>query len=150
MKTLLLALALCGCQVESTASDLAGNDLSQSQPDFLCTTSACAAQPCTPGCVFDAMVSGACPSSSPAHVGTAKATACTGWCGLQELNVGGCLRYRSEDPACPTWCISYDQSCWEHTPEADYAGGGAICSAGYCYGGGPLEDLWIPCVDMTT
>src|SRR5262245_64724705 len=67
-----LALAICGCQVGP--SNLS-KDLSQSQPDFLCTSSACAAQPCTPDCIFEPMSSASCPASMVRKIGRASCRA---------------------------------------------------------------------------
>jgi hypothetical protein len=142
MHKLCLALVLLGCGEEALPSS---SDLSGQTPDYLCTSAACAAQPCTPGCVFDP---GPCNGST--RIETDRARACPGWCGLQEMLVEGCLRYRSEDPACPTWCVSWgDAACWERTPAADYANGGAICPDHIgCFGGAPPGDLYHPCVDL--
>jgi hypothetical protein len=111
----------------------------------LCTSPACAANPCTPGCVF-VEPGGAC----PATVDEATVRACSSFCGLQTINPAGCLRYRSEDPACPTWCTAWgDPRCWAPTPAIDYVNGGAICATGVgCYGGALLDDLSIPCFDF--
>jgi hypothetical protein len=118
----------------------------------LCTQSACAANPCARGCTFaptDAR--GGCGGDVPARVSTSVVEACSGFCGLQQVNPGGCFRYRSEDPACSAWCINWSGSCWETTPQADYVNGGAICNAGAaCYGGFYLEDMAVRCVDAGT
>jgi hypothetical protein len=146
---LILALVLCSCGEEAPPStDLAGADLS-TLPEILCTSATCSAAPCTPGCVFQPTMSGAC-AAPLQKIETVRAMACPGWCGLQQILVEGCLRYRSEDPACPTWCTAWgDAACWEQTPPADYAQGGAICSAGSsCFGGAELQDADVPCRDM--
>jgi hypothetical protein len=127
MKKLLFALLIGGCAPSS---------------DSFCTSAACAAHPCTPGCVFQN--GGSCSS----RVSIATVRACPGWCGLIDENPAGCLRYRSEDSACPTWCINYGGACWEQTPRADYSTGGAICTTdASCAGGPPPADLYYQCVD---
>jgi hypothetical protein len=138
-------LALFGCTYEASPSeDLSPIDFSGAIPETLCTTSACANQPCTAGCVFEPTTAGC-----TAQVKTARVMACPGWCGLQQVLPYGCLRYRSEDPRCPTWCVSWgDAACWEQTPMTDYSTGGAICPAGSgCFGGYPLADSGVACVD---
>ncbi len=147
MRPILLTLLLCGCTVDD--SGLVDGDLGAQPVVALCTSAACASAPCTQGCIFTATTSDhRCPGASP--VDAARVEACSGWCGLQTIYAEGCLRYRDEDPHCPDWCVAWgDASCWERTPDIDYATGGAICpSQSSCFGGYPSEDASAgPCVD---
>jgi hypothetical protein len=159
MRLLLTAvLMMAACDDTTSQNDLSGtSDLSASvdfalaEPATLCTSAACASSPCDAHCVFVAEESGACPAANPSSVATRALKACPNFCGLQATFPLGCLRYRSEDPACPTWCTQWGTAaCWESSPKIDYQKGGAICGAGFnCFGGFLPQDFGTQsCVDL--
>jgi hypothetical protein len=64
------------------------------------------------------------------------------------LDHGVCLRYRSEDSACPLWCVQWSNaSCWE----AQAAPGDCDRARGYdCYYPGGEDLAPPPCVDAAS
>jgi hypothetical protein len=143
MRILVVALlfaAACG-------GSSSGGDAGVNIPDSLCTTTACATNPCDVGCKFSSSTSTAC----EAKVATKKVTACGGFCGLFPADslggsILGCWHYDYSTPECNT--CGYHGSCYVlDEPGVDYTAGGAICPAN-CGPGGPLEDAGVTCPDM--
>ena len=145
MRILFVALCLCSCSVSSNVG-FDGGDLSNGPPPAqLCTTSACAQNPCTPGCIFEAPL---CPGTLPTLVDTSKVTACPGFCGLFTVaNALGCGLYDGSKDGCQACGFRWgNSSCVDVAPMLDYRHAGAICqNSNTCFDGTPPEDMSIPC-----
>ena len=136
MRWYVLALVAVGC-----------NSVSLTRVDggvsgTLCTTAACAAAPCTTGCVFTAPVNGSCHGS--ASIDASVAQACVGFCGfLTCANGAGCGVYDGNASGCQLCGARWgDASCVVQDPAIDYYQGAAICSAGdQCWTGCPVPDM---------
>jgi hypothetical protein len=150
-----LALACAGCTTAPSSgnSDGAVPDLTTTEIiTRFCTTSACAMSPCTPGCVFNALV-GSCSGTLSAEVDVATVKKCSPrFCGLFHENpfgsLGlGCGVYHGEFPGCEACGFRWgDPSCVVVDPILDYDTGGAICTD-TCFDGRAPEDMALNCSD---
>ena len=97
-------------------------------PASLCTTSECAASPCTAGCVYTAPNSGAatkCPAPLTATIDQGSVSGCAGWCDRV---------YARPDAGGFFGCVRLTGSACEDVMRGDTAVG-FICPTGYqCQG----------------
>jgi hypothetical protein len=146
MKRLLFALLLAGCRRDDVLPDAGNNAVEQ-----FCTTTDCAATPCTAACVYAPYRNG-CAVAGQVPIPQSKVVSCPRFCGLQTDNPDGCARWRTEEPN----CNPYDEcrpvgDCSEHVPaNVDYREGGAICDDTHdCHGSDTLpQDLAPACFDL--
>jgi hypothetical protein len=123
-------------------------------PAQLCTTPACAAQPCTVGCMFE-IAGGACSASAPSPVASKTVAACKGFCrGVQfqagqAFSFGYCWHYDDQLPGlCQVPTCGWNANCEVHS--YPYSQNEAvICDPDdACFDGRPPGDLAAICLDM--
>jgi hypothetical protein len=150
------ALVACG-PVQSSGADGAVDSAVDAPLDavaavVLCTTTACAAQPCTAGCAFTALPAGGCIGVNPAAVARAQVAACPGFCGLFAGDPTlGCRRFKIEDQACSTDChLDGAEQCYPFEFDLDWKTGGAICDTSahyFCKSSEPADMSRGVCLD---
>jgi len=131
----------------------------------LCTTSTCAVEPCTAGCVFYNPRGADCPSRFAVTVEPKAVTSCDGFCGFayprwsdpvtasDPTEPGSCFHYDAHAPGCADIpdCAGYNQACWI-TDVGFSADGAAICPPrSICHDGSyVVEDSAQPntCIDL--
>jgi hypothetical protein len=153
MRTLALcALGVAGCVASGLQAPSYDHDLG-SASGSLCTSAACAADPCTPGCAFAAPLGGGC--AGQVAVATPRVVACSNFCGLNGDSLAsdlvGCGDYDGSADGCNACGARWGSpTCVNISPVADYRRGGAICHPGQaCYPLRWFEDEGIPCYDLS-
>jgi len=147
---ILLVLSIAAC----SDGELGLVDAGANQ-DTLCSSVACAAQPCAVGCVFEAAV-GACPSRAPRTVSRATVSACAGFCQgyryepSQPSASGYCWRYDASLPgACQAPHCGWNSDC-EIRASAFGPNEALICAPSMtCYDGTVPADLAVYCPDLS-
>jgi hypothetical protein len=152
--TVFIALFCVGCGEADpiTKPDLAAPE----QGEVLCTTPACAAQPCTAGCQFAIVpTTGDCPASQAARVAGTVVRGCSRLCGfykpdsLSSSYAGYCWHYdRNQPGACQTPTCGWNVACEVHV--AAFAENQAvICpSDEQCFNGLLPQDAAAFCPDL--
>lgn len=155
---ILIALLLAACTDDETlAPDGVCTTPVCGTATTLCTTDACAAEPCTTGCRFHNPRGGDCPTNLPKHVAPKDVTSCPFFCGFavplyassgdNTTAPGSCFHYDAEAPGCAgvPACLGYNQACWVGTvgfasDEAAICASNDVCNDGAV----PLEDMAQP------